>query len=187
LRAIPFVLAIAGCVDVAPEFNCAPGGSACVDSQGHQGRCEASGNCSFADDTCGMGGLRYDASAAPGREGICVLAASSPSVTAAQPLGSNHVIAFEITTPAQTVVFDTEAPGTGIVASLHWFAGPCPAMSAEQASTTETCSVEVARRISVVVDTAGPFCLVAAADDPMQSGDVALRVFPGVSAPSCSR
>src|SRR5262249_4097539 len=126
LKAALAIVGLASCVTTADQYVCTPGDpSACV-RDGVQGLCEQSHNCSFPDPTCGAPGSRYDASAQLGRASVCVLSAAGPSVTQPQPIGQGEPLLFEITTPVQTIVFDTEAPGTMAHAKMTWFASTCP-------------------------------------------------------------
>jgi hypothetical protein len=183
------VLVLGACVSVSPEYRCTPGSNAaCVDEHGARGRCELSGNCSFPDPTCGDQGFRYDDSAHAGRTKICVLSTSGPSMTAAQEIGSTHILAFELTSPAQMFVFDTEVQGTDTHVSLHWFASTCPPSGSEQPATPQGCSNGIVTRISVTAPGTGPYCLVAADELTVPTGHVGLRVFPSTSgsAPGCA-
>ena len=177
---------LAGCVDVAPQFQCQLGDdSACIDANGSHGRCETSGNCSFPDPSCGDQGFRYDASAQPERVGVCVLSPATPSSTQPQLIGPTHTLAFEITTPPQALVFDTGAPGTDTMSlSLHWFLGSCPSPNAESAMP-QGCASPTTKRILVDVGASGTYCLVVADDASLPQAHVALRTFPGGAAPTC--
>ena len=187
MRAVALALALASCVDASSEFHCDPGNdAACIDDHGARGHCELSGNCSFPDATCGAPGSRYDRTAQPGRQGICVLSPSAFSATDPQPIDAMHPAEFEITTGTQVIVFDTEQPGTSVPVTLHWFTGTCPPTTlTEAAKSPQSCGDAIVSRITATAASPGPYCVVAT--DDSGPGGVALRVFPQTAgtAPSC--
>lgn len=185
---VALLLALASCVDTAPLFHCNPGDdAACVRSDGTPGTCAPTGNCAFPDPTCGAQGLRYDASAMPGRGGVCILSPDGASTTGLAPIDANHFLGFEMTTAPQPIVFDTEVNGTNKLVTLHWFASPCPPTSTQEPAMTATCGNPLVARISVSADVPGTYCLVASDDNPTPGDEIALRVFPNTSPPACTQ
>src|SRR4051794_10151704 len=178
-------LALAGCVAPAPQYDCNMHPMGCVAPDGTQGACEPSGNCAFPDPSCGDTGLRYDETAAPGRGRVCVLSATGTSTVAPQPVSLGIALGWELTTPPQSITFDTEVNGTTVVPTLHWFTGFCPPEGpTELPSNKDTCANQAATRIDVAAQTPGPYCLVATSDN---AGMVGLRVFPSTTPPACVR
>jgi hypothetical protein len=179
---------VASCVNPASQFDCSKNPTtACVAADGTHGACQVSGNCAFPDPSCGDGGLRYDDTAGPGRSHICVLSPGGTTTVALQPISQPHALLFEITTPPQMITFDTEVQDTSVLVSLHWFTGFCPPASPTEAgSMPQTCGNQIVDRISVMVQTPGPYCLVATDDHPNNASDaIGLRVFPSVTPPAC--
>jgi len=181
------ITGLAACATPAPAFQCMPGNdAACIADDGTQGVCELTGNCAFPDNACGAGAYRYDASAQPGRGGICELSDAGPTMTALVPITAGHNVMFEIATGMPSdVVFDTEVPGTTHPFSLHWFGTACPPSSpTESLSMPIGCAPPVT---SIHVTTgSGPFCLVIA-DDQAAQDQVGLRVFPNTASAMCAQ
>jgi hypothetical protein len=175
---IVLVVALASCIDVAPEFTCA------TDAEcGGAGRCEASGNCSFPDATCGSAGNRYDASAGA-RAGVCVLAdqvsqiavdfaqVSGPALNACGVSGSRD-ISFELTiAAAQTIVVDSP----GVTTTVAIYTGTCPPSASSDAMCSDSpCNGDTYGRTAQILG-AGTYCIVAEQTGTATSGMV--RVFP---------
>jgi len=183
------LVTLAACVNLADQYKCTPGAdTTCVAADGTQGQCEPTGNCAFPDNTCGDGGARYDATAQPGRAGVCELASTGATMTAPQPVGASQPLPFEIAFGApqvpQMLVVDTAGPGTAAEdVALHWFAGACPPTGPEQQVQLQACMAPGAVRLVVGIPAAGVYCILATAD----AGQISLRVFPqaGSSTPGC--
>ncbi len=172
-------LACASCVQVADVFTCTSDAQ-CTGAS--QGRCETSGNCSFADVTCGSDGFRYDASAGP-RAGICVLADEVTSADLDFTNASDHVdgncssdtpdVSFEVTLKAvQTIAIDSPGAGTAIAV----YAGSCPPATPSAGMCTDMPCHDPTYDRNVQTLAAGTYCIVAEKTGSGTSGQ--LRMFP---------
>ena len=171
------IVALAGCVNVASQFTCTEDAQ-CVGSG--SGRCEASGNCSFPDATCGNGGYRYDTSAGS-RAGVCVIADGVVQVDIDFSHATTHIdtncaiqgdaaLEFELTlSTAQTIVVDTP----GIVSEIVVYTGTCPPAMPQSGMCPATCGSE---GLTVEVLDVGTYCIVAEQAGSTTTG--LLRLFP---------
>ncbi|HEY1557214.1 MAG TPA: hypothetical protein VGF94_20400 [Kofleriaceae bacterium] len=176
------LIALAGCIDVAPAFTCK------LDSQcGSGGVCEASGNCAVSDATCGTGGYRYDASAGS-RAGICVLADQVQQVQLTFAGATNRSdsscakgsrdVSFEITLPsAQTLAVDTPDAATG----LAIYPGACPGTSGTDTYCAAGVCPGAAYNHGATQLDAGTYCIVVEQTEATMTAT--LRVFT-VAAPA---
>ena len=180
------------CVSAAPSYTCMQGDpNACVSAAGAHGTCEASGNCSFPDASCGANGSRYDASAAPGRAGLCIALAVPMQTFSVPPqqLGATRTIMVEVHNPGtQVVAFDDLGPGTDTAVGLGFAAGPCPPTNVTPAANPGTgCGQPFARFTVSPLQGPNVYCLVAGDGPSGPDGHVALNVYPSIaSLPSCA-
>ena len=187
MRAAFVLVALAACVDTASEYHCTADKDCMLD--GTPGRCEPTGHCSVADQSCGMLGFRYHASAGS-EAGICVLGAGPMQEVPPFDLKSAHDsvhsscapanakdVSFELTTTVPEVLaIDTGLPGSEAVAiSLH--AGPCPASTNELACAIQTCGPVPYASLAMNV-APGTYCITVEEAAPAGSsgGSTGLRV-----------
>jgi hypothetical protein len=180
------LVGLAACVDSASEYQCASASDCMID--GNAGRCEPTGHCSFADDSCGSMGYRYHASAGA-QAGVCVLGAlpvievppfdfkdarDSVHSSCAPPAAKD--VSFELDLPfPETIAIDTGAQsGEPVALSVH--AGPCPTNMNELACGIQTCGPVPYTGLAVTVPP-GTNCITVEQASTSNMNGVGLRVF----------
>ncbi len=182
---------VGACVEVSPDHACRTSSDCVLD--GVEGRCEASGSCSFPDLGCGPGGHRYHERSGP-RSGVCVVSLAGPlalpidlaqagdaAASTCAPAGARDAYVELSSAGPQLLFVDTPTDGGGARTRLALRSGPCPGTAAQELACTPTdeCGLIPYNRLLVGIGP-GPSCLVVEEADPSaEAGAVQLRLLPG--------